>query len=737
MEIRHPERRGETLLALAMYTAITGVFFGRFFVGSLSDRCFGHIGDPGMFMWYLKFWDHALTHHLNPFLTDLIWAPTGFNLAWSTSIPLVGVLSIPLQRTLGLVATYNLILLAAPVLAAWCTFLLCRELSCPFWPAFFGGYVFGFSAYMLGHLAEHICLALIFPIPLLALLAVRRFEGRLGASAFVAFFALTGVAQFLTSVEIFALAAVVSGLAFTFAFLHASGEMRTRLFALSKLTVVASGVTALAVSPCLYYMLAFGFPSHPIRPAGKYSIDLLNLIVPSAAMAVGRLGWIARISVRFTADIDELSGFIGPVLMLVVLGWLKRHRSEPIGRTLGLTMAAILVLALGPAVMIAGRGVFPTPWLIVERLPLIGHALPSRLMAFEFLIVAVITARWLAESGPRPSTKAAAAICAALLMLPNPSRNFWIEKIATPAFFTDGSSERYLGPADIVLLLPNAERAMSMLWQAEAGMGFRQVLGYAGFAPFRVARWPMMRLFLGAPDLPEPDQQFKAFLARMGATAVVVDDHALRGPEFNRLASTLGVEPIRISGVSLYRIPPGFLDKYRGMTGLMMERRAAMLKFDAAVKASDSFLEGGHAVGSLSDHALAEAGLLPRNWLAENIFPDDPYRDMVVGPVGGRSENIGIALVGSKEAMAPLMEEAAPYADTIFYPAPKVWWTKRQIPWTARVRNWIFTPEPASATYIEGTFTMAVVLTPANLHALAVELRSGTPRTVSASRDGR
>ena len=67
-----------------------------------------------------------------------------------------------------------------PALAAWTAFLLCRHLTGSFWPSFAGGYLFGFSSYMLGQELGHLHMTAVFLVPLAALVVLRFLEGALG-----------------------------------------------------------------------------------------------------------------------------------------------------------------------------------------------------------------------------------------------------------------------------------------------------------------------------------------------------------------------------------------------------------------------------------------------------------------------------------------------------------------------------------------------------------------------------
>jgi hypothetical protein len=60
-----------------------------------------------------------------------------------TSIPVPALLALPLTLTAGPLVAYNVLMLAAVVLATAAAFLLCHELSGQVVPAVLGGLVFG------------------------------------------------------------------------------------------------------------------------------------------------------------------------------------------------------------------------------------------------------------------------------------------------------------------------------------------------------------------------------------------------------------------------------------------------------------------------------------------------------------------------------------------------------------------------------------------------------------------
>src|SRR5262249_44858175 len=102
-----PVRDRYGLLALAIYAGVSFVFIGRFVAAHPSSSYIGRSNDPTVCMWLLRWWPYAIMHGLNPMITHSVWAPSGFNLAWTTSMPLPAVVATPLTSVFGPVASYN------------------------------------------------------------------------------------------------------------------------------------------------------------------------------------------------------------------------------------------------------------------------------------------------------------------------------------------------------------------------------------------------------------------------------------------------------------------------------------------------------------------------------------------------------------------------------------------------------------------------------------------------------
>jgi hypothetical protein len=675
--------------AFGIYLALSFLFFGRALIGHCSDRFIGREADPTQMMWLLAWWPYALSHHLNPFLTDYVWAPVGFNFAWMTSTPLASMLAVPLTRTIGLAASLNVLTMLGAPTAAFCAFILCRRISHSFWPSMLGGFVFGFSSYMMGQTLAHLNLILVFPLPIATYLVVRWFEGSLPPRPFVILLAIALVCEFLIDMEILAMATLIAAVSFAAALYYSPRERRRKLARLIPLAAAAYAITAIVVSPYLYYFLFFGSIHQPLWPSERFSTDLLNLILPTQVNLLGTVGWIANTASQFPGSLMERDGFIALPLLAITIAWAREHWREPFCKVLVVALVVVMVAAVGPYLQIDGHPLFPMPWLVLTHIPLLQHALPSRLMLFPPLAIAMIFSLWLAGPETSPRLKAFASAMTVALMLPNPAAKFWASPVDTPAFFTDGSAAKSLSRNDMVLTLPWGSTGNSMLWQAECGMCFRNVSGYTAMERFEVRRWPIVNYFLGAHDLPEPELQLKTFLANNGVTAIAVDDANPNAARWKTLLATLGVEPQAISRVSLYRLNRDLLANYRApeYSGVEMERRAIQSRFATLVTATDEYLRSGHDPARLSDSELIDLSLLPYDWKREPTA----FSDMHVMPWG--KGGAVILEMGSTTALADTMARFRDDANVVYLPFPRVVaGTDGMSPFALAIRNALLPP---------------------------------------------
>jgi hypothetical protein len=620
-------------------------------------------------MWFFNWWRYSLSHGLNPFFTDLVWTPYGVNLAWTALVPMLAWISIPLQLTVGEPTTYNLLVTLMLPLAAFSAFLLCRR-SSAFWPSVLGGYIFGFSPYMLGQALEHLLLVAVFPVQLIALVTLKRLDDEITARRFAIVLAALLIAQFLCSVELFATLTIVAGFSLLIGLALFRDDLRARLVSLIAPTAAAYVVAGAILSPYLFCMLAYGFPHDSIWMPGNYSADLLAFVVPTKALMLGTAPAAAKVSGTFQARLSENGAYLGIAVIIFVEVFRRRYWREPVGKFLTILFVVLAIAAIGPSLHVAGRPVIWMPWAIVGRLPLLSIALPIRFMMYEFLVVAIMVAMWFSSSSARPLTKWIAAAVILVSLAPNLHASFWVGDLHIPAFFTDRTYATELQPREIILPLPWGQRGNSMYWQMQSDMYFRMAGGYTGeFAPFEFARMPVANYFYGAIDLPEAGEQLKAYVARFGVQAVIANPIEANFESFKPTLDSLGVAGLNEKGVWIYKIPRDSLSAYAKLPAAQVEARANALRFDVILEAAGKYLAAGHDLSKLSPLELKRLDLLPRDWLVDPA--PDAYKDWQIAPAPGGQ--VGVIIVGSYDGVRPLLERYRSIATEIDYPAPTRW----------------------------------------------------------------
>jgi hypothetical protein len=439
----------------------------------------GHGSDPQIFVWSLGWWPHAILHGENPFFTHALWAPQGLNLAWNTSVPGPALLLSPLTVLFGPVAAYNVAAVLMPALAAWTAFLLCRYLTRAFWPSLVGGYLFGFSSYLLGQTEGHLHMTAVFALPLIALFTVRYLDSDLGGRALTVRLGPLFAFQLLVSTEVSFTLLLGFGLALLLAYILVP-ERRGRLVSILP-ALAASGILgALLAAPFLYYT-ATGFTSDSLHPDESFVGDLLNFVVPTK-ISLAAVGWAGAISNTFPGNDAERGAYLGvPLLAIVALYAFARWRS-PGARFLIVSFAVACLAVLGGKLVVDGQALFRLPWALVEGLPAFDNVLPVRLAVYASLTAAVMASLWVASRSAGALRWVLPAL-AVVALAPNPAAGVWASSFSVPAFFTSAAYRDCLDPGETILPLPVGAAGESLLWQAVDGYRFRMAGGDLGFGP--------------------------------------------------------------------------------------------------------------------------------------------------------------------------------------------------------------------------------------------------------------
>jgi len=246
--------------AIAFYAIASAIFLYPVLAGGLGSFCIGapESNDPQIFIWGLAWYPSAISHRLDPLFTSLVFAPGGYNLAWSTTVPAPALLMWPITVRFGPLASFNLLSLLTPILSAYTAFALCRHVSRATLPALVGGFVYGFSTYQRIE-SDHLNLALTFVPPLLVLLFSLRLENRVGRSRyeFLLFVCLTF--QFLISPEIFTTEILFGVVAIAASWWIGDVDFRLRRRSPLRESIVAIVVAVVALSPYIYRFIPSPF----------------------------------------------------------------------------------------------------------------------------------------------------------------------------------------------------------------------------------------------------------------------------------------------------------------------------------------------------------------------------------------------------------------------------------------------------------------------------------------------
>ena len=702
--------------AFLSYLALSLLIFGRGVLAHPATAYLGRGPDPQLYIWFQAWWTYAISHHLNPFVTTAVWAPSGVNLAWTTDFPLATVLLYPITRLLGPIVSCNVLHLIAPPLAGWSAFVLCRYAVRSFWPAWIGGCLFAFSPYMLTGMVDGVLLMLVFPLPIAIWAVLRHLADELEVRRLVTILVVLLVVQFLMSPEIYAHAALLGTIAVALALRMAPAEEQLRLLSLGMWIILAYAVSAVLLLPYLYYMFAFGVPHGVFFSPWRSSIDLANLFVPTLANQFGNLPVFGAITSQFRNSLHECGGYIGLPLIAIIVLFARERWHDRTCRFMVYMLACAYILAMGPLLEIVGYRLLPLPGAALATMPLFDKSIPARFMLYAYLALILMVAMWLApdrqNAGDEQKTLHWALGLAIIpFMLPNLSTSFWTTPAEIPPFFSSGLYRQYLTPGETVMVLPYGLFGEGMLWQAASDMYFRTAGGW-GFeppVPEEHSGWPIMAGLYNIAGVPDAADQLKAYLANHDVGAVILGPRTqylvlrlgsmrtatvwLRFPTIEReraathkVLASLGT-PLEVGGIALYQLAPKALAPYRQLTALEMQRRAARARFDALLLGAQRYLSQGHNPADLTPQALESLGLVPLDWFGGEPFPSHArsgnpiFRtDSILAAPGSSAIQVGI--IGGYPALKPLIDRYGAETSAIYFPYPA-----RLAPSAARLAN--------------------------------------------------
>lgn len=553
---RHP------LVAVALFV-LGALVMQRHAVAHLGTTISGNgVADQTQFMWAMWWWPHAILHGLNPFVTHEIWVPDAFNLGSVTSTPLPALVLAPLTALVGPVhgpiVSYNVANLLVPIIGAWFAYRLCFYLTRAPAASILGGWLYGFSSYGLGQLQAHLNLVFTFAPPVMALLTIQLYRGDIRRRRFAALGAATLACQALCGTEILFTGTVMGAVALFCALCFAPREDRYSVVALIPPLMAAYLLAGVICSPFFWYALT----GPTLAPGQGINLpaDLLSFVIPTPMTWLGgRSFW--SVSASYLGNTAEDGTYLGlPLIAIAIAYWSESFR-KPATKVL---MAATLVAAvwsLGVLLTIDGHRIISLPFKLLASQKLFNEVMPVRIGMYTALGTAIAAAGWVAAPGSFRWRRWLLGLLAVVFLFPNANsvkptgQRIFDEAYRSPTFITDGLYRHYLRPGEVVLPVPFGPVGASLLWQAQARGYFRLASGWFGYYPPSYLTSPVVGQLSDFGPFTDPVRQTRSFLIshRVGAVVILPGQS---GP-WPRVMSQLGLKPMSVGGVWLYRVPRG------------------------------------------------------------------------------------------------------------------------------------------------------------------------------------
>lgn len=551
------------ILALAFYLLMGIVTIGRHVLGHPGSVC-ACVGssDPAAYMWALSWWPHAIIHVLNPFVTHYQWSPTGVNVAQGAMIPTAAIVMAPVTALAGPVVSYNFLSLVSVVLSAFTAYLLCRRLVLRELPAVVGGFLYGFSAYNFAQLTGHLNLTLIFLLPVMVHLALKRWDDELSTRKYVVLMGAVFILQAGLSTEILAEAVGFGAVLLISARFLVHKWQRRSVDRLS-LETIAAGMLALVVgAPFFYYaLISGGGPQSVGEFWNVYAMDLLNPFFPTEVTWLGHQAFHALSAKYAGGGVTGEDGYLSVPLIAAFVVWGVSVQRKRLLTKLVLIVAVLsFVLALGAHLHIAGHDTAELPANWFKNLPIVSSIIPERISVFTSLAVAIGIAAWVARPAGRSVVRVGRWLVVALavvMLFPNITKSLYGVPPDNPRFFSTAAYRHYLSPGETVLILPFGANGVSTLWQAETGFYFYMPEGYVGQVmppPFSTEATTAQLISNVTPSA----SSLVSFIRQHYVSHIVVDttDVVLSAQDpWPSYLANIGLHGSRVGGVLLYAIP--------------------------------------------------------------------------------------------------------------------------------------------------------------------------------------
>ena len=345
--------------------------------------------DNQVFVWNL-WWFRFAVCELNswPFHTGYLFYPEGANLYFHTFSPLNCLPAVPLQRIIGLVPTYNLIMLLTFVLTAYGGYLLCRHLGFGAAASFIGGQVISFNPFRLAHAGHHLNICSTYLLPFLLLYALKAIESKKARDLIVAGI-LLGLNSYLDFYMFFFGFVVLTGLIF-FRLPGGKSAVWPQRKRIVLIMLIGIALAAPLIVPAFKEAKSANFRRWTESP--EYAADLTGFIIPHSYHWLK--GVVADLNAKMTGNAWESAVFLGFIALPLGLWSAIKLKIKYKKYFIYLALTG-LVLSLGDCPLILGKPIdfIKLPGYLFDFIPgLDAIRSPGRFIFLTYLAMGVLIA---------------------------------------------------------------------------------------------------------------------------------------------------------------------------------------------------------------------------------------------------------------------------------------------------------------------------------------------------------
>ncbi|MBN2208518.1 MAG: hypothetical protein JW759_04405 [Candidatus Coatesbacteria bacterium] len=338
----------------------------------ITREIFGSWGDVNLNFWNYWWFRYSIFElKQSPFFCPIQLYPDGADLAFHTLCPLNQIIALPLHILFGIRFAYNFIVFFSLVMAAYTAYRLAYDVCGHRIAAVAAGVMFGFSPYMLVRATGHINLIGAWPLPLVAMFAMRAFKnGRFRWAALAGLFA--GLQLWIDMYY-----TLFAAILFVFLWINAALFERRTLRRLLWCPAITAAAALAAASPMLFIMIrsvlrSGAFFAPPTWMSFTGGVDLLAFFVPGEfSMLFGKLTW--RAYGHLGGGCVEGLAFAGVLCLVFAALSLRAPRSDQ--KRLWVALALLFALAsLGDRLQVLKHDTWP---ILGTRVPI---PLPAALL---------------------------------------------------------------------------------------------------------------------------------------------------------------------------------------------------------------------------------------------------------------------------------------------------------------------------------------------------------------------